>query len=121
MLHTKLHPHDTQIFYRNDFSLRVILSGNNAHETSVSWNYTLSGYTPIIFWGVYLGEKYTKYSRESYWNFMNSFVTKVIEGLISSPDCVTCVASRDRQLLRKHYLKNRERYFGRIQYVILQK
>ena len=36
MLHTILHLHYTQLLYGNYFSLRVILSGNKAHETH-SW------------------------------------------------------------------------------------
>ena len=47
---------------REFLSLCVILLGNKAHETSASWNYTLLGYTPTLFWGLEVSQHYTQTS-----------------------------------------------------------
>ena len=41
------------------FSLRVIVLGNKAHETSALRNYALLGYTPEMFRGIKCGQNYT--------------------------------------------------------------
>ena len=58
---------------------------NKAHETSVSWNYTLLGFTPEMFWVINLAQNYTKNCRELHINIFgnvisNDFVTKSIRG-----------------------------------------
>ena len=49
---------------RELLSLRVVVLGNKAHETSASWNYTLWGYTPEMYWRNQLSQNRMQKGRE---------------------------------------------------------